>query len=287
VNNHPKESIQTSTDNTLQSDTQAQPNLEEATGLGDAPIVTVHESEWFFDVAATRVSINNNVPFRSWGFRTSVGDVIGEESDLTRRFSRLEYFLFSFPPTQLREMVRLTNIELNKDGKHGTTIGEILKLMGIITLMTQYEFGERAELWSQTAPSKYKLAPAFGRTGMSRNRYDDLWKNIRWSEQPADRPDGMSHSSYRWMLVDGFVNRFNQFRVSNYIPSDRICVDESISRWYGQGGSWINRGLPEYIAIDRKPESGCEIQNAADGRPRIRTIMMIRKAIVGFIKIST
>jgi hypothetical protein len=47
VNNHPNESIQTSTDNTLQSDTQAQPNLEEATGLGDVPIVTVHESEWF------------------------------------------------------------------------------------------------------------------------------------------------------------------------------------------------------------------------------------------------
>jgi hypothetical protein len=44
-----------------------------------------------------------------------------------------------------------------------------------------------------------------------------------------------------------------------------ICVDESISRWYGQGGNWINHGLPMYVAIDRKPENGCEIQNAACG----------------------
>ena len=34
---------------------------------------------------------------------------------------------------------------------------------------------------------------------------------------------------------------------------------------YGIGGHWINAGLPQYIAIDRKPENGCEIQNVADG----------------------
>jgi hypothetical protein len=39
-----------------------------------------------------------------------------------------------------------------------------------------------------------------------------------------------------------------------------------MSRWYGQGGDWINHGLPNYVAIDRKPENGCEIQNSACGR---------------------
>ena len=48
-----------------------------------------------------------------------------------------------------------------------------------------------------------------------------------------------------------------------------ICVDESISRWYGHGGHWINIGLPMYIAIDRKPENGCEIQNSCCGRSGI------------------
>jgi hypothetical protein len=51
-------------------------------------------------------------------------------------------------------------------------------------------------------------------------------------------------------------------RTSFFEPSSEMCVDESISRWYGQGGNWINLGLPQYVAIDRKPENGCEIQNS-------------------------
>ena len=38
-----------------------------------------------------------------------------------------------------------------------------------------------------------------------------------------------------------------------------------MSRWYGIGGNWINADLTQYIAIDRKPENGCDIQNSADG----------------------
>jgi hypothetical protein len=34
----------------------------------------------------------------------------------------------------------------------------------------------------------------------------------------------------------------------------------------GKGGSWINQGMPHYVAIDRKPENGAEIQNAPCGR---------------------
>ena len=41
-------------------------------------------------------------------------------------------------------------------------------------------------------------------------------------------------------------------------------MDESISRWYGLGGSWIDVGLPTYVAMERKPENGCEIQNVCD-----------------------
>jgi Transposase IS4 len=42
-----------------------------------------------------------------------------------------------------------------------------------------------------------------------------------------------------------------------------------MSRWYGQGGHWIDNGLPQHVAIDRKPENECEIQNAAYGRSGI------------------
>jgi hypothetical protein len=40
-------------------------------------------------------------------------------------------------------------------------------------------------------------------------------------------------------------------------------------RWYGAGGDWINEGLPHYVAINHKPENGCEIQNAACGKTGI------------------
>ena len=90
------------------------------------------------------------------------------------------------------------------------------------------------------------------------------------------RPEHMGSEAYRWLIVDGFVEKFNRYRESNFTPSDLICADESISRWYGQGGFWINHGLPQYIAIDRKPEFGCEIQSSCDGKSGI----MIRLKLV-------
>jgi hypothetical protein len=68
----------------------------------------------------------------------------------------------------------------------------------------------------------------------------------------------MASERQRWMLVDDFVD-INEYRAANFVPSELICVDESISRWYGQGRHLINHGLPIYVEIDRKPENGCEI----------------------------
>ena len=67
------------------------------------------------------------------------------------------------------------------------------------------------------------------------------------------------------------MNNINEYRAKYLTPSDIICVDEYISQWYGQGGHWINHGLPMYVVIDRKPKNGCETQNACCGRS---TIMM-------------
>ena len=50
----------------------------------------------------------------------------------------------------------------------------------------------------------------------------------------------MKHSQFRWNLVDDFIKRFNDYRANHFIPSEMICVTESISRWYGQGGGWVN-----------------------------------------------
>ena len=61
------------------------------------------------------------------------------------------------------------------------------------------------------------------------------------------------------------MSNFDDHHARTFVPSDLICVDESMSKCYGAGGHWINIGLLNYIAMDRKPENGCEIQNSADG----------------------
>lgn len=174
-----------------------------------------------------------------------------------------------FPPKQLVKMLQLTNRSLVEHKKRVTTTGELLKLFGVMILTTRYEFTSRASLWSTIAPHKYMTAPAFGKTGVASNQFDDLLRYLVWSKQPKERPDSVSSEKFRWMLVDDFVEAINKYRANHFNPSDMICVDESISRWYGHGGHWINIGLPMYIAIDRKPENGCEIQNSCCGRSGI------------------
>ena len=88
-----------------------------------------------------------------------------------------------------------------------------------------------------------------------------IWKNFYWSDQPEQQPDGVSHSAHGWMHVDGFVVMFKNYRTETVTPSEFI-VDEEMVCWYGQGGACINLGLPIYIAIDRKPKNGADIQNS-------------------------
>jgi hypothetical protein len=113
---------------------------------------------------------------------------------------------------------------------------------------------------------------------MTRNRFDEIWKCMRFSHQRPERPVYLSHELYRWELVDDFVSFFNDHRQQQVYPSDRICVDESISRWYGMGGDWINVGLPVYVAMDRKLENGAEIQNACCAESGVMLQLRIRKS---------
>ena len=172
--------------------------------------------------------------------------------------------------------MKLTNEQLKKQNKEMTTTGEILRFIGVNILIAGFEFSARRDLWATTSKHKYIPAPNFGTTGLHRHRYDHLFKCTRFSNQPGEKPSGMSHSKWRWMLVDDFVRNFNDHREKYFEPGSTICADESISRWYGLGGDWINVGLPFYVAIDRKPENGCEIQDAACGKSGV----MIRLRIV-------
>ena len=80
-----------------------------------------------------------------------------------------------------------------------------------------------------------------------------------WSKEPERRPEHMKHSQFRWKLVDNFVQRFNDYCAEIFIPSEIIYIDESLSRWYAQGGDCTNAELSHYVIINRKPENGCEM----------------------------
>ena len=224
--------------------------------------------------------LNGNVPWRQWSIHTPVGETLipGRNQATTSKMMPIDFFLLMFPPKQLLAMVQHSNTQLDADRFARTNSSEMLKFFGVIILTTKFEFTSRRSLWNTVATSKYQPAPHFGQTGMSKNRFEELFKCVRWSHQPPVQGAECSET-YRWKLVDDFVKNFNDHRADYFSPSGRICVDESMSRWYGQGGHWINQGLPQYVAIDRKPENGYEIQNAACGESGVMLQLKLVKGV--------
>ena len=216
-----------------------------------------------------------------WKTRDQYGEWIFSGSGAAQAVteSPLNAWLLMMPPKQLDDIQSYTNRKLSAKGKEVLTRGQLVKFIGVLLLMTRYTFADRRELWATEPTSKYVPAARFGEiTGMGRDRFDDIFSCLTFSYQPEVKPADMSHADYRWLLVDGFVDNINRHRVNCFHCSGTICCDESISRWYGNGGNWIDRGLPMYVAIDRKPENGGEIQNIVDGDTGIMLQLTIVKA---------
>ena len=223
-----------------------------------------HERQWFDE--GEMMDLPTNGPFvrRTWKLTCQyTGKEFTPGCDLLKQQTPLDYFMAVFPREQLKMMVEETSVKLAVDGSPRTTQGEILKFFGVMLLIARFEFGDRRSLWATKPSCKYIPTPNFGeKTGMTRDRFTALMRCVIWSKQPVERPEGMSSEAYRWLLVEDFVSNFNSHRSQFFSPSYLMCTDESISRWYGLGGHWINIGLPMYVAMDRKPEDGLEIQNS-------------------------
>ena len=165
----------------------------------------VHDQEWFVNDPAMKLPVNGNYHFCNWAIKTRMGYMLRQGGDHQNSYSRLEYFLMLFPPEQLQLILQLTNIELAMARKNYTTAGEIVKFFGVMLLVTWFEFGSQASLWSNTSTNKYIPAPSFGLTGMPQKQFDDLWMCIRFSDQPRNCPSDMTSEQYHWRLVDDFV----------------------------------------------------------------------------------
>ena len=227
-----------------------------------AVFVTSHGTHWI--PRDIRLPLNGSVPRKYWAVSNVAGMRVSEDQGIND-MTPLSYFQWMFPMSYLGAIVTLTNQELSRRGKNVTTATEILRFFGVLVLLSWYEFGPRRGLWSATSPYKYIAAPNFTRI-MPSHRFEILRSCLRFSSAGGTSD---SENCNRWALVDDFVKAINEHREMFVTPSELICVDESMSRWYGLGGDWIDVGLPTYRAIDRKPENGCEIKTSACGRSGI------------------
>ena len=248
-----------------------------------------HDYEWVKEDVTT--DLRGPITPHRWAMKTISNEVfsMGTHSVGSKQHLRpIDYFMTVFPYEQLQKMSTLTSEHLLNADKPPTNPEEILKFIGVLVLATRFEFHNRSELWATASRSHLIAPPCFGeKTGMSRMRFDLLWANVRYSKERESSGVDNDDDDCRWSLVSDFVDSINAHRESFFIPSHLLCVDESISRWYGLGGKWIDRGLPHYVAIQRKPESGCEIQNMCCGQSGIMVRLKLVTGSSGIISSST
>ena len=231
-----------------------------------------HNQKW--KLGASGESLNEDVRKISWSVLCPDGTVV-KQGIAPEHMKPYDYFLGTFPISHLPLIVSLTNYNLRAENCLETSAVEVLAFIGTLLLMTQVKFSERRELWSRQSHSDFLSVPNVSRV-MSQVRFKSLLCCIRFSLQ-----------SRQWQLCEGFVDAINQHRLQHVTSSELLCVDESISRWYGLGGSWIEVGSPHYVALNRKPENGLEIQNIACGRLGIILGLKLVKSAVETTRISS
>jgi hypothetical protein len=165
------------------------------------PVAAVHDTQWF--ETSGHEDLSPIIYPREWAIRTAIGETIGPTNrEAGTESSRLDYFMLMFHHNHLNKIVRLTNLQLHKLAFPETNRSELLKLFGVLILITRYEFTSRASLWKTAAPYKYIPATALGvQTGMPRNRFDALFRCLRFSHQEAIRPLDMTSEAWRWCLA--------------------------------------------------------------------------------------
>jgi Transposase IS4 len=148
-----------------EDDVRGRTDKTQAYSDADKGTVDVHGQIW--QTGDVELPVGGALRSRVWAVHLPSGIVLhaGQESC---EYSALDLFLVSFSPSQLKEMRRLTNIQMRKQRYNEVTCGELLKFFGVLVLMTRLEFGSRASLWSTTSEFKFQPAHSLGKTGISR-----------------------------------------------------------------------------------------------------------------------
>ena len=117
------------------------------------------------------------------------------------------YSLMMFPPDTLWHIITLTNAKLSKRNLDKMDVAESLKWFGVVLLISRCEFSTCKELWAVQIHSRFlppvELSQA---TGISQQRYDDIWTCLHLSFQPESWPKNVPSKEYCWVLVDDFIH---------------------------------------------------------------------------------
>ena len=167
-------------------------------------------------------NINQYHGSHQWRMKTSMPLVwMTRDCDISMEFSPYWYFMQTYPTQHIKLVTDLTNIEIKRNNPKTkpVTQQEILKFYGILILMPRLPDLPRRDMWNATPKMQYSCAANLGKTGMSRNRFELIFKHSRFSNQCAIRPYHMSDETYRWMVVDDFVSAINHHHEMNFVRS--------------------------------------------------------------------
>ena len=112
----------------------------------EKPVGTSHGVDWFKYKNPNNLPLNGAVRPLKWHIRLATGETIHEGSDVNRSILPIDYFFHSFPEDQTRHAILQTNINLMRNNKRLMTREEFYKLLGILILITRFEFTSRATL---------------------------------------------------------------------------------------------------------------------------------------------
>jgi Transposase IS4 len=196
------------------------------------PAVKSDFYDWFLIDEEDDHETNGPVAEIKWRFVGSDGGFMEPNNDKSdRKQTPLDYVLASMPPASIKRVLRETNEKLLERESNEMSIAELLRFFGVCILVTRFKFGRRRELWGANTGSKYIPTANFAATGMTRDRFEEIWSVLTFSHQEPVRPHGMSSAAYRWTLVDDFVYDFNRHRRARFRPSENVSsmTSESIT----------------------------------------------------------
>lgn len=118
---------------------------------------------------------------------------------------------------------------------------EFLRFLALIFIMATTQGNARRDFWSSDTPDMFAGAPFRLHSFMSRRRFEDILKHLKFTREP---PPSFRHPFHE---INDLIRAFNEHTQSSFSPGWVSCLDESMSVWTNQ------YTCPGWMFVPRKP----------------------------------